>query len=136
MKKVILKLSLLTLFIVLLQNTVIAQAAGSQTFRHIVIITFKADAPPNSIKALDNVYADLAKSPLVKDFDWGVNVSARDTTTLKHNYNTTFASKENLDNYRKIPEYKKLFQLSLPVADEVNVVDYISIPAGSPQKNH
>ncbi len=126
MKKVILKLSLLTLSIVLLQNRVIAQATGSsQTFRHIVIITFKADAPPDSIKALDNVYADLAKSSLVKDFDWGVNVSARDTTTLKHIYNTTFASKEDLDNYRKIPEYKKLFQLSLPVADEVNVVDYI-----------
>lgn len=126
MKKVILKLSLLTFSIVLLQNRVIAQAAGSsQTFRHIVIITFKADAPQNSIKALDNLYADLAKSSLVKDFDWGVNVSARDTTTLKHIYNTTFASKEDLENYRKIPEYKKLFQLSLPVADEVNVVDYI-----------
>ena len=39
-------------------------------------------------------------------------------------YNTTFASKEDQDSYRKIPEYKKLFQLSLPIADEVNEVDY------------
>lgn len=112
-------------FIVLLQNRSFAQSAGSSpTFRHIVIITFKPDASPDSIKALDNVYAALAKSPLVKDFEWGVNVSARDTTTLKHIYNTTFASKEDLDAYRKIPGYKRLFQLSLPVADEVNVVDY------------
>ncbi len=125
MKKIISRLSLLILSILFLQNKSVAQAAGSSTgFRHIVIITFKKDAPPDSIKALDNVYKDLAKSPLVKDFEWGVNVSARDTTDVKHIYNTTFASKENLDSYRKIPEYKRLFQLSLPIADDVNVVDY------------
>lgn len=125
MKKIIFRLSLLIFSIVLLQNRVVAQVAGSlQTFRHIVIITFKPYAPPDSIKALDNVYADLAKSPLVKDFEWGVNVSARDTTTLKHIYNTTFTSKEDMESYRKIPEYKRLFQLSLSIADDVNVVDY------------
>ncbi len=125
MKKIIFRLSLLIVSIVFLQNRAVAQAAGSsRPFRHIVIITFKPGAPPDSIKALDNVYEDLAKSPLVTDFEWGVNVSTRDTTTLKHIYNTTFASKEALESYRKIPEYKRLFQLSLPVADEVNVVDY------------
>ena len=125
MKKITLRLSLLIVSIVLLQNRGIAQAVGSsQTFRHIVIITFKPDAAPDSIRALDNVYADLAKSPLVKGFEWGVNVSARDTTTLKHIYNTTFASKEDMESYRKIPEYKRLFQLSLLIADDVNVVDY------------
>jgi len=111
--------------IALLQNKAVAQAAvSSKPFRHIVIITFKPGAPPDSIKALDNVYASLAKSPLVKDFEWGVNVSARDTTTLKHIYNTMFDSKEDMESYRKIPEYKKLFQLSLSIADDVNVVDY------------
>jgi hypothetical protein len=125
MKKVIFRLTLLIVSILLLQNKTVAQTTGSSAgFRHIVIITFKPDASPDSIKALDNLYADLAKSPLVKDFEWGVNVSARDTTTLKHIYNTTFASKEDLESYRKIPEYKKLFQLSLPVASDVNVVDY------------
>jgi Stress responsive A/B Barrel Domain len=125
MKKIIFRLSLLIVFIVLFQNRGIAQATGSSAgFRHIVIITFKPGASPDSIKALDNVYEDLAKSPLVKDFEWGVNVSARDTTDLKHIYNTMFASKEDLESYRKIPEYKRLFQLSLPIADDVNVVDY------------
>ncbi len=125
MKKIIFRLSLLIVSIVLLQNKAVAQAASpSKPFRHIVIITFKPDAPHDSIKALDNVYANLAKSPLVKDFEWGVNVSARDTSTLKHIYNTMFASKEDMENYRKIPEYKRLFQLSLPIADDVNVVDY------------
>lgn len=125
MKKIAFRLTLLIVSIVLLQNKAVAQAMGSPAaFRHIVIITFKPDASPDSIKALDNVYADLAKSPLVKDFEWGVNVSARDTTTLKHIYNTTFVSKEDLESYRKIPEYKRLFQLSLPVASAVDVVDY------------
>jgi len=125
MKKIIFRLSLLIISLALLQNRAIAQAAGSsRPFRHIVIITFKPGASPDSIKALDNLYADLAKSVLVKDFEWGVNVSARDTVSLKHIYNTTFASKEDLESYRKIPEYKRLFQLSLPIADEVNVVDY------------
>lgn len=125
MKKIILRLSLLIVSIVLFQHNGIAQAAGySQGFRHIVIITFKPDASPDSIKALDNVYKDLAKNSLVKDFEWGINVSARDTTELTHIYNTAFASKEDLENYRNIPEYKRLFQLSLQIASDVNVVDY------------
>ena len=125
MKRIIFSLSLVIVSIALLQNNAVAQAAvPSSPFRHIVIITFKPDAPPDSIKALDNVYAYLAKSPLVKDFEWGVNVSARDTTTLKHIYNTMFDSKEDMESYRKIPEYKKLFQLSLSIADDVNVADY------------
>jgi|SRR6185437_3093059 len=125
MKKIILRISLVIVSIILSQHNVIAQAtSSSKPFRHIVIITFKPDAPPDSIEALDNVYVDLAKSSLVKGFEWGINVSARDTTTLKHIYNTMFASKEDLESYRKIPEYKKLFQLSLAIADDVNVVDY------------
>jgi hypothetical protein len=128
MQKIIFRLTLLIVSIVMLQNEGFTQAMGSPAaLRHIVIITFKADASQDSIRVLDKVYEDLAKSPLVKDFEWGINFSARDTTGLKHIYNTTFASKEDLDNYRKIPEYKRLFQLSLPIADDVNVVDYMII---------
>lgn len=125
MKKSLSTLSILIISILLFQNKSLAQTTGSASgFRHIVIITFKPDASPDSIKALDNQYEDLGKSSLVKNFEWGVNVSARDTTELKHIYNTTFTSKQDLDNYRKIPEYKRLFQLSLPIASDVNVVDY------------
>ena len=125
MKKIIFRLSVLIISLALVQNVAVAQAAGSSMpFRHIVIITFKPGSSPDSIKALDNLYANLAKNALVKDFEWGVNVSARDTGSNKHIYNTTFASKQDMESYRKIPEYKRLFQLSLPIADEVNVVDY------------
>lgn len=37
---------------------------------------------------------------------------------------TTFVSKEDMKSYAKIPEYGKLFKISLPIADDVAVADY------------
>ena len=122
MKK-ILALSLLAAIMLFVQNSVIAQT-NTTVLRHIVIITFKQDAPADSITALDNLYISLSKSPLVRDFEWGVNMSTRDTNVVKHIYATSFASKEDIDSYRKLPEYPKLFKLSLPVAEDVTVADY------------
>ena len=116
------------LFAIVIASSIKANAQAGNTssslLRHIVIITFKQDAPADSIKALDDVYSDLSKSPSVKDFEMGVSMSARDTGIVKHVYVTSFASKEDMDNYRKVPEYSKLFKLSLPIADEVTVADY------------
>ena len=98
--------------------------SSSNLLRHIVIITFKQDAPADSIKALDDIYTGLSKSSYVKDFELGVNVSARDTGVVKHIYATTFVSKEDMRSYSKIPEYARLFKISLPIADDVTVVDY------------
>ena len=124
MKKVFL-LFLLCTIILSVQN-VNAQTGNSSTalFRHIVMITFKQDAPADSIKALDAIYKDLSKSPVVKDFEMGVNVSMRDSDVVKHVYVTTFASKDDMDTYRKQPQYSKLFHASLPIADDVAVGDY------------
>src|SRR6478735_1391129 len=118
----ILALSLLAAIMLFVHNNAVAQT--NTVLRHIVIITFKQDAPADSIKALDNLYISLSKSPLVKDFEWGVNMSTRDTNVVKHIYATSFASKEDIDSYRKLPEYPKLFKLSLPVAEDVTVADY------------
>ena len=107
----------------LIQNNVRAQT-NTTVLRHIVIITFKQDAPADSIQALDNLYMSLSKSPLVKDFEWGINMSTRDTGVVKHVYTTSFASKEDIDKYRKLPDYPRLFKLSLPVAEDVTVADY------------
>ena len=97
---------------------------GNSVLRHIVIITFKTDAPADSVKALDDLYRSLSKGSMVKDFETGVNISTRDTGVVKHVYVTSFASKEDMDSYRKMPDYSKLFKLSLPVASEVTVADY------------
>ena len=123
MKKLFFTLSLFAA-IILFENTLNAQTNNSSLLRHIVIITFKQDAPADSIKALDNIYTDLSKSPFVKDFEMGVNVSTRDSGVIKHIYVTSFASKDDMDNYRKIPEYGKLFKVSLPVSEDVTVADY------------
>ena len=119
------KISTLSLVaFMLLFAKVNAQTNSSSILRHIVIITFKQDAPADSITALDDIYRDLSKGSMVKDFEMGVNISTRDTGVVKHIYVTSFASKEDIDSYRKIPEYSKLFKASLPVASEVTVADY------------
>ena len=127
MKKILFTLSMFAAAILLFENNTNAQTNNSSSalLRHIVIITFKPDASPDSIKALDNVYTGLSKSSFVKDFELGVNVSARDTGVIKHIYATTFASKEDMKSYSKIPEYSKLFKISLPVSEDVTVVDYL-----------
>ena len=126
MKKIFFTLLLFTTTILLFHNNSNAQTnnSSSNLLRHIVIITFKPDASADSIKALDNIYTDLSKSSFVKGFELGVNVSARDTGVVKHIYATTFASKEDMKSYSKIPEYARLFKISLPIADDVTVVDY------------
>jgi len=96
---------------------------SSPLLRHIVMITFKKDAPADSVRALDDIYLGLSKSPFVKDFEMGVNMSPRDTA-LKHVYMTSFASKEDMDKYKKAPPYQKLFKSSLAIASEVTVADY------------
>ena len=126
MKKIFFTLILFTTTILLFHNNSNAQTnnSSSNLLRHIVIITFKPDASADSIKALDNIYTDLSKSSFVKGFELGVNFSARDTGVVKHIYATTFASKEDMKSYSKIPEYARLFKISLPIADDVTVVDY------------
>lgn len=125
MKKIFSGLPLLITGI-LLTNNIIGQTKvdSGNLLRHIVIITFKPGTATDSIQTLDNVYKNLSKSPLVKHFEMGVNISARDTTELKHVYATTFASMTDMNNYRKIPEYASLFKISLRIADDVSVVDY------------
>jgi len=123
MKKIIAALSLFTMMFLFQQNAQ-AQTNTSSLLRHIVIITFKDDARVDSIKALDNLYSSLSKNAMVKDFEMGVNVSPRDSGIVKHVYVTTFASKDDMDNYRKLPEYQQLFKTSLPISSDVTVVDY------------
>jgi hypothetical protein len=123
MKKIIAALSLFTMIFLFQQNAQ-AQTNTSSLLRHIVIITFKDDARADSIKALDNLYSSLSKNAMVKDFEMGVNFSPRDSGIVKHVYVTTFASKDDMDNYRKLPLYQQLFKTSLPISSDVTVVDY------------
>jgi Stress responsive A/B Barrel Domain len=122
MKKIISVLILLATMISF-ENKVSAQTT-SPLLRHIVMITFKQDASADSIKALDDIYETLSKNLQVKDFEMGVNFSPRDSGVIKHIYVTTFASKDDMDSYKKIPLYSRLFKISLPLADDVTVADY------------
>lgn len=126
MKKLFFTLLAFAAISFLFENKVTAQSKNSRSplLRHIVMITFKQDASADSINALDDVYIGLSKSAQVKDFEMGLNISPRDSGMVKHVYVTTFASKDDMDNYKKTSLYKSLFKISLAVAAEVTVADY------------
>ena len=126
MKKILIALSMLIFSILLVETYSCAQTKPNpeNLLRHIVTITFKPGTAADSIEVLDNVYKNLSKNAFAKDFEMGVNISARDTSEIKHVYVTTFASKEDMKSYQKIPEYASLFKISLRIADDVSVVDY------------
>lgn len=113
---------LLTLLLLLLTSNLPAQDTAP-LLRHVVTITFKQDAPADSVKAPDEVYISLSKHAAVKDFEWGINVSPRDTA-VKHVYVTSFATKEDMDSYKQQPFYANLFKKSVAVSEAVTVVDY------------
>ncbi|WP_158638310.1 Dabb family protein [Panacibacter ginsenosidivorans] len=125
MKKIFFAALMLLTVALLLHNKATAQSnnAPGDLLRHIVMITFKKDAPADSIQALDNIYKSLSKSTMVKDFEMGINMSIRDTL-VKHVFVTTFTSKDDLANYKKVPAYSGLFKLSLAIAEDVTVADY------------
>ncbi|MEO7120351.1 MAG: Dabb family protein [Ginsengibacter sp.] len=124
MKKIVVSFSMIVAA-VLFANCALAQTKSSQNiFRHVVIMSFKPGTSADSIKTLDDLYLSLSKDPSVLAFEWGVNVSSRDTTELKHVYVTTFASKDDMKIYSKNLLYPKLFKVSLLIAEDVNVVDY------------
>src|SRR4051812_15647402 len=126
MKKIIFSLLMFTATSLLFVHKTMAQNSSTVAplLRHIVMITFKHDAAADSIKALDDIYVTLSKDPLVKDFEMGINISPRDSGTIKHVFVTTFAAKEDMDNYKKSALDKSLFKVSLALADDVTVADY------------
>ncbi len=125
MKKIVVSFSMIVATLLLFANCALAQAESSQNlFRHVVMMSFKPGISADSIKALDDLYIRLSKDPSVRAFEWGVNVSSRDTTQLKHVYVTTFSSKDDMKTYSKNLLYPKLFKVSMLIVDDVSVVDY------------
>src|SRR3954468_2130710 len=98
------KLTITLLAVTMFSIKNISAQTNSTILRHVVMITFKQDANADSIQALDNLYIVLSKNSVVKDFEWGINMSTRDTGVIKHVYTTSFSSKEDMDAYRKLPE--------------------------------
>ncbi|HVZ97412.1 MAG TPA: Dabb family protein [Chitinophagaceae bacterium] len=125
MKKIFFLLVLSTFANLIITGNANAQAdSAGGVLRHIVTISFKKEAPADSIQAIDKIYMDLSKSSFVKDFEMGTDISTRAPGVLRHVYMTTFASREDMQSYKKIPEYQMLFKISLAIADDVNAVDY------------
>jgi hypothetical protein len=98
----------------------------SATLRHVVLFKFKDSSSPDDVKKVEEAFAALAKNlKLIKDFDWGTNVSPENHSQgLTHCFFVTFNSAEDRDAYLVHPEHKAFGAIAGPHIDKVTVVDY------------
>src|ERR1044071_7867029 len=124
------KKSLLISTIFLTTVLFIAKYSDAQTkifpqnlLKHIVIITFKQGTSPDSIKAVDKAFTSLSKIALVKEFEWGVDISGQ-SKLERHSYVLSFASSNDIKVYKKTPQHDELARVADPIVKDVIEVDY------------
>jgi len=102
------------------------QTVKISVLRHVVFFDFKDSTTPEQIKTVEDAFCALpTKLDLIKDFEWGTDVSVEG---LAHNYRhcffVTFASEEDRAIYLPHPEHTKFVELLKPTVEKVMVFDY------------
>lgn len=97
-----------------------------KSLRHVVLFKFKDTAKPEEIKAVEEAFRALpTKIPVVKDFEFGTNVSPENLAQgFTHCFFLTFASNADRDAYLVHPDHKKFGEVLHPCLDKVLVIDY------------
>jgi hypothetical protein len=102
--------------------------AGKQSaYRHVVIFKFKESSSKQSVDSVVNAFVALKdKIPVIKSFEWGVNVSPEHFDQgFTHCFVVTFSNTADRDNiYQKHPAHKDFQKILGPHMDKVFVVDY------------
>ncbi len=100
--------------------------AGQPLLRHVVLFSFKSDAKPEQIKAVEEAFVALpGKIKEIKSLEWGVNNSPEQLNQgFTHCFFVTFASEADRAVYLPHPAHKAFGALLKPVLDKVLVVDY------------
>ncbi|CAN5130801.1 hypothetical protein BH23VER1_BH23VER1_15340 [soil metagenome] len=101
---------------------------ASAPYRHVVLFQFKEDAPDAAVKAVEDAFVALKdKIDLIKDFEWGRNVSPEGLDGgFTHVYFVTFKDKADLEKYLPHPEHKKFVAMLGDVLEKATVVDYVA----------
>jgi hypothetical protein len=102
--------------------------SNSGTLRHVVLFKFKDGAKAEDIKKVEDAFRALSgKIKLIKDFEWGTNVSPENLNQgLTHCFFVTFKSDKDRDDYLVHPAHKEFVEILKPVLDKATVVDYWS----------
>ncbi|MEZ5304182.1 MAG: Dabb family protein [Verrucomicrobiales bacterium] len=102
--------------------------AEDAPYRHVVLFKFKDDAKKEDVEKIEKAFAALkGKIDLIKDYEWGTNVSPEGLDDgFTHCFFVTFASKADLEKYLPHPEHKAFVAQLKPVLDKALVVDYVA----------
>ena len=103
------------------------KANKEASYRHVVIFKFKESSSKESVDSVVNAFVALKeKIPVIKSFEWGLNVSPEHFDQgFTHCFIVTFSNTEDRDNiYQKHPAHKDFQKILGPHMDKVFVVDY------------
>src|SRR3954466_956243 len=120
------KNSILATIFMLASASVAYAQSNTGTLRHVVLFKFKDGAKAGDIKKVEDAFRALSgKIKLIKDFEWGTNVSPENLNQgLTHCFFVTFTSDKDRDDYLVHPAHKEFVEILKPVLDKATVVDY------------
>ena len=99
--------------------------AKPQKLKHVVTVTFTANATDAQIKEIDDSFQGLTKLAVVKGYEWGSAVNQRDTKLRQHVYAFTFDQASDLEVYAKSKEHMAHINVGADITAGVSAVDYL-----------
>lgn len=120
--------SLFTIAIAMMMSQSVSAADGGKVLRHVVLFKFKADATPEQVQKVIDAFAALPKKiDVIKDFEWGTDVSVENKADgFTHCFFVTFADAKGRDTYLPHPAHQDFVSIVRPVLDKVLVFDYVA----------
>jgi hypothetical protein len=94
--------------------------------RHVVMFTWKPDAPPGKVREIEEAFASLpSKIPEIIGFEWGTDVSVQGFSRgFTHCFVVTVANEADRDAYAVHSEHQTFLALSRPHVEQILTFDY------------
>lgn len=121
-------ISSFTLAIAMMTSEPVAAADGGKVLRHVVLFKFKDSASKDDVQKVIDAFAALPKKiDVIKDFEWGTDVSVENKSEgFTHCFFVTFADAKGRDTYLPHPAHQEFVGIVRPVLDKVLVFDYVA----------
>ena len=102
----------------------------AQVLRHVVLFKFKEDTTKEQIRKTESAFCALpGKIHVIRDFEWGINVSPENRSQgFTHCFVVTFLNEADRATYLPHPAHKELAAMLGPYLDQVLVIDYWTKP--------
>lgn len=104
-----------------------ADARSLDRVRHVVLFSFRADAPVDRIRSIEAAFAALqGEIPGILDLEWGTNESPEGLADgFTHCFLVTLVDAAARDAYLPHPVHVAFTQQLQPILERVLVVDYV-----------